>query len=113
METGNLDHGEDAANNQRRRDEVVPLGRLQIDTAGATENQWRRNNTSQHSERTGILLLQSLRNIRRKVFILLKSEQESQENGHAVIEAEERTRVVGLRQEGNIGLSRLALSSPA
>ena len=83
VEAGDLDCGEDAADDERRRHEVLGDGGAEVRGAGDDDG-WRYD-ARQHGE--GVL----------------EAEEEGQQHGHAVVEAEERGRAADLAHEGEVG----------
>jgi len=84
MEPGDLNHGEKARNNKGSGDEVLRLLSRQVGTTSTGQDDGRRDDTSQHGQG------------------MLESEQDSQHNGHAVVEAEERWWTIRLLHEGEV-----------
>lgn len=85
MEAGDLDGGQDAADDQRGRDKVLLVVYGEVDATLAGQDNGRCHDTGQHCQS------------------VLKAEQESQNDGHAVVQSEEGGRPTILLEERNVG----------
>ena len=71
MKPGDLHGGQNPTNDQRRRDQILRIGRRQIRAPLARDDDGGRDDAGEHGE--GVL----------------EAEEEGEEQGHAVVEAEE------------------------
>lgn len=83
MKPRNLDRRQDTTDDQRSRDQI--LGDLGVEVGAAGDDDGRSDDTSQHGE------------------CVLKSEEEREENGHAILETEEGSALLGFLHEWQVG----------
>ena len=85
MKPGDLHGGQNATHDQRRRDQILRIGRRQIRAPLAGDDDGGRDDAGEHGE--GVL----------------EAEEQSEEQGHAVVEAEEGGGAQGFAREGQVG----------
>lgn len=85
VEAGNLDGRQNATDDQRSRNQVLLVVRREVDTALTGQNNGRSHDTGQHGQS------------------VLESEQESQHNGHGIVQPEEGACATSLLDEWNVG----------